>query len=81
MDTELLEKWDTYQPEKHGLFNTMKVTDAYQYVDDIIEAMPKEQRFVAYTAAYVMYNSVINHYETNMICTKRENEDENREAS
>jgi len=25
------------------------------------------------TAAYVMYNSVINHYETNMVCTRKEN--------
>jgi hypothetical protein len=24
----------------------------------------------------VMYNSVINHYETNMVCTRKENEDE-----
>ncbi len=78
-------KWEDLELKKHGLFNTMKVEDAYQYIDNIIEAMPKEQRFVAYTAAYVMYNSVINHYETNMICTKKENEDEkqlhDREAS
>ena len=78
-------KWEDLELKKHGLFNTMKVEDAYQYIDNIIEAMPKEQRFVAYTAAYVMYNSVINHYETNMICTKKENGDEkqlhDREAS
>ena len=78
-------KWKDLELKKHGLFNTMKVEDAYQYIDNIIEAMPKEQRFVAYTAAYVMYNSVINHYETNMICTKKENGDEkqlhDREAS
>lgn len=78
-------KWKDLELKKHGLFNTMKVEDAYQYIDNIIEAMPKKQRFVAYTAAYVMYNSVINHYETNMMCTKRENGDEkqlhDREAS
>lgn len=72
-------KWKDLRPKEHGLFNTMKLEDAYQYIDDIIEAMPKEQRFVAYTAAYVMYNSVINHYETNMICT--ENKNENTKAS
>ena len=43
MDEELLEKWDTYQPKKHGLFNTMSITDAYQYVDDIIGRMPKRR--------------------------------------
>jgi len=68
-------KWKDLKPEEHGLFNTMKLEDAYQYIDSIIEAMPKEERFVAYTAAYVMYNSVINHYETNMICTENKNED------
>jgi len=57
----------------------MKLEDAYQYIDDIIGRMPKEERLVAYTAAYVMYNSVINHYETNMICT--ENKNENTKAS
>ena len=68
-------KWKDLRPKEHGLFNTMKLEDAYQYIDNIIEAMPKEERFVAYTAAYVMYNSVINHYETNMICTEKKNED------
>jgi len=68
-------EWEDYKPKEHGLFNTMKITDAYQYIDDIIGAMPEEQRFVAYTAAYVMYNSVINYYETNMICTRKDNED------
>jgi hypothetical protein len=72
-------KWDNIKPKEHGLFNTMKLEDAYQYIDDIIGRMPKEERLVAYTAAYVMYNSVINHYETNMICT--ENKNENTKAS
>ena len=72
MDTELLEKWDTYKPEKHGLFNSMKLTDAYQYIDSIIGTLPKEDRHVAYTAAYIMYNSVIDYYESNMICTTKE---------
>jgi len=67
-------KWDTI--EKHNMFATKDVQEAIQYVDDIIEGMPKEQRIWAYTAAYVMYNSVINHYETNMICTTKEKDNE-----
>jgi len=67
-------KWDTL--EKHNMFATKDVQEAIQYVDDIIEGMPKEQRIWAYTAAYVMYNSVINHYETNMICTTKEKDNE-----
>jgi len=67
-------KWDTL--EKHNIFATKDVQEAIQYVDDIIEGMPKEQRIWAYTAAYVMYNSVINHYETNMICTTKEKDNE-----
>jgi len=27
-------KWEDYKPKEHGLFNTMKITDAYQYIDD-----------------------------------------------
>lgn len=55
--------------EKHGMFATKEPKEAMQYIDDIIGRMPKEERFVAYTAAYVMYNSVIEYYETNMTCT------------
>ena len=62
--------------EKHNMFATKDVQEAIQYVDDIIEGMPKEQRIWAYTAAYVMYNSVINHYETNMVCTTKEKDNE-----
>jgi len=48
---------------KHGLFNTMKVEDAFKYVDDIIETLNPEDKMAAYTAAYVLYNSVVDHYE------------------
>jgi hypothetical protein len=54
----------------------MKLNDAYQYVDDIVETMPKDQRFIAYTAAYIMYNAVIRHYEVNMICTENKDADD-----
>jgi hypothetical protein len=69
---ELQETWATYKLEKHGLFNSMKITDAYTYIDSIIGTLPKEDRHVAYTAAYIMYNSVIDYYESNMICTTKE---------
>ena len=77
MDTELLGRWDTFRPEKHGLFNDMKVEDAYRYIDEVIQTIPEEHRLTAYTAAYVMYNSVIRYYEENMICTENtKNEEE-----
>jgi len=57
---------------KHGLFTTMEIKDAYQYIDEIIATLPKSDRHTAYIAAYVMYNSVINYYESNMICTIKE---------
>lgn len=64
--------WETFKPlGKNGFFNDMKITDAFQYVDDIIQTLNKEDRMTAYTAAYVMYNSVIRYYEENMICTSK----------
>ena len=66
-------KW--HELEKHGLFTTMKIEDAIQYVDGLVPGAG-EHGMEVLTAAYVMYNSVINHYETNMVCTRKENEDE-----
>lgn len=49
---------------KHGLFNTMEsVESAMQYADQIINAIPKEDRMPAYTALYVMYNTIIKYYQ------------------
>jgi hypothetical protein len=62
----------TNNPVKHSLFATKNVPEAMQYVDDILKNMNKEDQLTAYTAAYVMYNSVIEHYETNMVCTTKE---------
>lgn len=64
-------KWDTYKPAKHELFATKDVLEAMQYVDEILGPLSKSDQRTAYIAAYVMYNSVIEHYETKMICTKR----------
>jgi len=63
-------RWDTL--EKNGLFATKDIHQAIQYVDDIVQTLPESDRITAYTAAYVMYNSVIGYYETNMICTIKE---------
>ena len=60
-------KWDTI--EKHSMFATKDVLEAMQYVDEIVGTLSKSDQITAYTAAYVMYNSVIEHYETNMVCT------------
>jgi len=60
-------KWGTLA--KNRLFATKDVTEAILYVDDIIGTLPERDRVTAYTAAYVMFNSVIQHYETNMTCT------------
>ena len=54
------------QPNR--LFNTrFHVEQAYQYVDDIIETLRPEDRITAYTAAYVLHNAVIKHYEEEKI--------------
>lgn len=50
--------------EKHGLFATMdNVEDAMQYADEIIAGIPKKEQGWAYLAVYVLYNSVVKHYE------------------
>lgn len=68
-------KWKDLELEKHGLFATKDILEAVQYVDEIVDGLPKKHRIWAYTAAYVMYNSVIEHYEKNMVCTKRGEKD------
>ena len=62
----------THNLMKNSLFATKNVPEAMQYVDDILKNMNEEDQLTAYTAAYVMYNSVIEHYETNMVCTTKE---------
>lgn len=56
---------------KAGLFNDMEIKDAYQYVDEIVQTLNPEDRITAYTAAYVLYNSVIRFYDENMVCTSK----------
>jgi hypothetical protein len=61
--------------EKHGLFNTMnKVEDAMKYADQIVNALPAAERMPAYTAIYVLYNSVVKHYEDDYKETDQEDE-------
>lgn len=50
--------------EKHDLFATKdSVEEAMQYADMVVQAMPAAERMPAYTAIYVLYNSVVKHYE------------------
>ena len=50
--------------QKHGLFATKNsVEEAMQYTDMIIQGLPKSDRIFATTAVYVMYNTIIEHYE------------------
>lgn len=50
--------------QKHGLFATKNsVEEAMQYADMIIQGLPKEDQIFATTAVYVMYNTIIEHYE------------------
>jgi len=50
--------------KKHGLFNTMNtVEEAMQYADMVVGAMPEPERTPAYTAIYVLYNTVLKQYE------------------
>jgi|LWDU01.1.fsa_nt_gi hypothetical protein len=49
--------------ERNGLFATRDtVEEAMQYADMVISAMPEAERIPAITAVYVLYNSVVNHY-------------------
>ena len=40
-----------------------KIEDAFQFVDDLVGTLRPEDRITAYTAVYVLYNSVIKHME------------------
>jgi hypothetical protein len=67
--------------ERSGLFATRDtVEEAMQYVDMVIRAMPEEERLPATTAAYVLYNSVIKHYEDNFVCLNRHYSNEKEEV-
>jgi hypothetical protein len=46
-----------------GLFNTFdSVEEAFQYVDRIVGTLKGSDKIATYTAVYVLYNSVVNHY-------------------
>ena len=46
------------------LFGTRdNIEEAFQFVDDLVGTLRPEDRITAYTAAYVLYNSVIKHME------------------
>jgi|APSaa5957512622_1039677.scaffolds.fasta_scaffold675212_1 hypothetical protein len=67
--------------ERSSLFATRDtVEEAMQYVDMVIRAMPEAERLPATTAAYVLYNSVIKHYEDNFVCLNRHYSNEKEEV-
>ena len=52
----------TSRLERHGLFATRNsIEEAFQYADELIETLAPEDRVTAYTAMYVLYNSVVKH--------------------
>ena len=51
--------------ENHELFSDRNtVQEAMKYIDDIFEQIPTKggDRMVAYTGAYLLYNTVVKHY-------------------
>jgi len=51
--------------EEHQLFaNRGTLNEAMQYADDILKQIPAKggDRLAAYTAAYVLYNTAVRHY-------------------
>lgn len=49
--------------QEHGLFNTMdSIQNAYNYVDDLVETLDGPDKITALTAAYVLYNAAVKHY-------------------
>ena len=47
------------------------IKQAYQFADESIQTLNPEDRMAAYTAAYVLYNTAVNHYNKQL----KENED------
>ena len=58
----------------HGLFGERKTIDeAVEYFDDVVRAMPAEDRLPMTTAFYVFWNTIARNY----ILTERENNETN----
>jgi len=63
--------------KKHGLFATKdNIEEAMQYADMVIQGLPAEDRIFATTAVYVMYNTIVQHYEDNLVCLPKHYSDE-----
>jgi hypothetical protein len=46
--------------EKAGLFGERKtLEEALQYTDDLVTTLRPKDRITAYTAAYVLYNTIV----------------------
>ena len=47
----------------HGLFGERNTIDeATEYFEDVVKAMPEEERMPMYTAFYVFWNTIANNY-------------------
>ena len=58
----------------HGLFGERKTIDeAVEYFEDVVRAMPAEERTPMYTAFYVFWNTIARNY----TLTERKNNETN----
>ena len=58
----------------HGLFGERNTIDeATEYFEDVVKAMPVEERMPMYTAFYVFWNTIARNY----ILTERDNSEDN----
>ena len=49
--------------QAHGLFGERKTIDeAVEYFEDVVRAMPAEERTPMYTAFYVFWNTIARNY-------------------
>ena len=49
--------------QAHGLFGERKTIDeAVEYFEDVVRAMPSEERTPMYTAFYVFWNTIARNY-------------------
>ena len=50
--------------QEHGLFGKRDTIDeAVEYFDDVVKAMPSDERLPMYTAFYVFWNTIAKNYE------------------
>ena len=61
----------------HGLFGERDTIDeAVEYFEDVVRAMPAEERTPMYTAFYVFWNTIARNY---TLTEREDNEDKDRD--